>query len=265
MIVTETAVHVYATSDESPNLSFEPVTSFFLGCRATGASWSPSTQHASTAWRIEILVATETNELRLLESVRQGSEASTSNKKLADTYARVTDLAWCASPGYESYAAAACSDGTVRLWDLEGGCRTHYLNSAVLSVAFHPKVPKLLLAMESSGVGYLLDWLASDGEVRTAASFHEPITLGAHATQHYEAQGAAAWQAQDADMVGALLGSRWCVWNVHEASVPVASGQLHQPSVHGGLRFCPTNSRLFAVFAHGSMTPAVHILSLIHI
>ena len=257
MIVTETAVHVYATSDESPNLSFEPVTSFFLGCRATGASWSPSTQHASTAWRIEILVATETNELRLLESVRQGSEASTSNKKLADTYARVTDLAWCASPGYESYAAAACSDGTVRLWDLEGGCRTHYLNSAVLSVAFHPKVPKLLLAMESSGVGYLLDWLASDGEVRTAASFHEPITLGAHATQHYEAQGAAAWQAQDADMVGALLGTRWCVWNVHEASVPVASGQLHQPSVHGGLRFCPTNSRLFAVFAHGSMRPSI--------
>ena len=259
MIVTETAVHVYATSDESPNLSFEPVTSFFLGCRATGASWSPSTQHASTAWRIEILVATETNELRLLESVRQGSEVSTSSKKLADTHARVSDLAWCASAGYESYAAAACADGTVRLWDLEGGCRTHYLNSAVLSVAFHPKVPKLLLAMESSGVGYLLDWLASDGELRTAASFHEPVTLGAHATQHYEAQGAAAWQAQDADMVGALLGSRWCVWNVHEASVPVASGQLHLPSVHGGLRFCPTNSRLFAVFAHGSMSPAVHI------
>ena len=46
---------------------------------------------------------------------------------------------------------------------------------------------------------------------------------------------------------------------MREASVPVASGQLHQPSVHGGLRFCPTNSRLFAVFAHGSMTPAVHI------
>ena len=109
MIVTETAVHVYVTSDESPNLSFEPVTSFFLGCRATGASWSPSTQHASTAWRIEILVATETNELRLLESVRQGSEASTSNKKLADTHARVSDLAWCASAGYESYAAAALS------------------------------------------------------------------------------------------------------------------------------------------------------------
>lgn len=262
MFATHTGVHVYAAHTPAhgePSIALEYVTSFFLGSRATAATWSPSTlytrnESGATSWRIEILAATDAGDVRILEALREeGGERTTTTRHIASTPAQVLDAAWCTAPNYESYAATACADGTAYVWNLEPDnvqCTPLYLDTSVLSVAFHPKVPKLLLTVESSGVGRLIDWLASRDEMRTTASFHEPMTLGAHATHKHEAQGAAAWQAQDADMVGALFGTRWCVWNVNASPVPVASGQLALPTsgAVGGFRFCPTNPRLFAVY-----------------
>ena len=272
-LATDTSVHVYDThgQHDPPSVLFRPVTSFFLGCRIISAAWSPSTRcirdsDDADSWQIEILVATDVDELRLL-TASSDEDVPTSHKKVADLHARVLDVAWCGSSGYESFVATACADGAVQVWNLEpengsdsATCQTHYLDSAVLSVAFHTKMPKLLLAFESGGVGYCIDWLASREELRTTASFHEPMTVGLHATQGYDAQGAAAWQSQDADIVGALLGTRWSVWNMSTGHVPVASGQLHQTSAtgYGGFRFCPTNSRLFAVFVS---TLSHHVLT----
>ncbi|WFD28072.1 hypothetical protein MNAN1_003080 [Malassezia nana] len=249
--------------EEPPNLTLKPVTSFFVGSRVCSAAWSPSTAYEgdNKEWRLDIVVATELMELRLLEAY--GPDGSSTQRKLGDTHARINDLVWCPTPGYESFVVAGTASGVVQVWNLESNetdstelaasCKQLYLDSSVLSVSFHPRIPKLLFTLESSGVGRMIDWLASDEELRTVVTFYEPYTLGAHTTQLTEAQGAGAWQSQDSDIMGALLGSRWCVWNVSEGNpVEVASGVLHS-GVHsshesGGFRFCPTNSRLFALY-----------------
>lgn len=249
---------------EPPALTFKPVTSFFVGSHVQSAAWSPSTAYdmdgEGKEWRLDIVVATDLMELRLLEAY--GPEGSSTQRKLGDTHARINDLAWCPASGYESYVVAGTATGVVQVWNLEqedvdaaASYKPLYLDSSVLSVGFHPRVPKLLFTLESNGIGRMIDWLASGDELRTTASFYEPSALGAHTTQLMEVQGAGAWQSQDSDIVGALLGTRWCVWNVSE-SMPkaVATGTLHSGGAGAGahepngLRFCATNSRLFALY-----------------
>ncbi|WFD24175.1 RNA helicase [Malassezia equina] len=207
---------------DPPALSLQPVTSFFVGSRVRSAAWSPSTAYdtdnedGNKEWRLDIVVATDLKELHLLEAY--GPAGSSTQRKLGDTYASVNDLAWCPASGYESFVVAGTATGVVQVWNLEpeeaestelaASCKSLYLDSAVLSVSFHPRVPKLLFALESSGVGRMIDWLASGDELRTTATFYEPTTLGAHTTQLMEAQGAGAWQSHDSEIVGALLGSR---------------------------------------------------------
>ncbi|WFD20294.1 RNA helicase [Malassezia caprae] len=246
---------------EPPALTLKPVTSFFVGSRVQSAAWSPSTAYDADGegkeWRLDIVVATDLMELRLLEAY--GPDGSSTQRKLGDTHAHINDLAWCPASGYESYVVAGTASGTVQVWNLEpedtdaaASCKPLYLDSSVLSVSFHPRVPKLLFTLESSGVGRMVDWLASGDELRTTATFYEPSALGAHTTQLTEAQGAGAWQSQDSDIVGALLGTRWCVWNVNESTPKaLATGTMHSGGgAHesGGLRFCATNSRLFALY-----------------
>ena len=269
-------MHVYEVlhNSDDATLLMREVTSFFIGCRVTGATWSPGTRYtgdsSSEPWRLEIVVATEVQELRLLQAM--GPESSTStNDLLGDTQVSINDVAWCMVPGYERYVAAAGEDGTLQIWDLEPEgsgpvCHELYFDAPLLSVAFHSKMPKLLFVMDGSGVGRFVDWLASiapsasgSTDVRLAASITDPVTLSAYAAEHADVRGAGAWQPQDAGVVGALLGTHWCVWNVSSngaargAAAPEETGvvrgaeHLLQLPRGGSFRFSLTNPRLFAV------------------
>lgn len=171
-------------------------------------------------------------------------------------------------PGYEQYVAVAGDDGTLQLWDLESesGESRHtdiYVDAPLLSVSFHEKMPKLLCVIDAAGVIRLVDWLASmagpSGELQSTLALSSPDTLAEYATMRLCATGGGTWQPQDPNLIGALLGTRWSVWNASATdsnpSRPVAGGDLSGatgalgriPS-GGGFRWCPTNSRLFAVF-----------------
>lgn len=207
------------------------------------------------------------DELRLLSHSAHG----TSSTVLGTTSARINDMAWCATPGYEQYVACAAQDGAVQLWDLEPtqgtpACHTLRLGASIQTVAFHAKVPKLLLAVDASGVGRLIDWLASISngahEAQTTMAFADPSAVALHAAQGVCTAGRAAWQAQDPDVIGALLGTHWSVWNVGARSAhptrPLSSGTLAASALPGpgGFAFSPTNSRLFAVYAP-ALSPAL--------
>lgn len=171
-------------------------------------------------------------------------------------------------PGYEQYVAVAGDDGTLQLWDLEpeSGIPVHtdiLFGTSLLSVAFHAQMPKLLYVVDAAGVSRLIDWLASlegpAGDVQTMLALAEPTTLAEYATEGVRAVGNGTWQAQDPALIGALLGTRWSVWNTGAAdsnpSRPVASGEicgaagaLGRMPGGGGFRWCPTNPRLFAVY-----------------
>ncbi|PKI84173.1 hypothetical protein MVES_002159 [Malassezia vespertilionis] len=206
-----------------------------------------------------LLVATADKQLRLL---RHDAVHGTEMSVLAQSQTPIHDLDWCATPGYEQYVAAAGDDGSLQIWDLEPEhgvpeCHTMRLGASILSVSFHAKVPKLLLAVDASGVGRLIDWLASISpecdDVQTAVTFSDPSALAANVTQGICAMGGAAWQPHDPDVVGALLGTRWCVWNLASHTTnptrPSAHGAFQSGPMPsgGGIRFCPTNARLFAL------------------
>lgn len=207
------------------------------------------------------------DELRLLSATAQ----ETTSTVLGPTHTVVHELAWCSAPGYEQYLAAACEDSTVQLWDLEppsGTPERHALRLAapVQSVAFHVRMPKLLLAFDASGVGRLIDWLASLApgvhDAQTTLSFSDASALALHATQGVHTPAYAAWQAQDADVIGAVLGARWSVWQVgaqgaHPARAAL-QGTLGATTVpgRGCFAFAPTNARLFAV-STPALSPAL--------
>lgn len=203
------------------------------------------------------------DELRLLTATHD----ATSSAVLGTAGARIGDLAWCAAPGYEQYVAVGCDDHTVQLWDLEpahGGraaaARVLRVGAPVRTVAFHTHVPKLLLVVDASGVGRLVDWAAAlaapDARaLPTSASFADAHAVAQHAAQGAPAAGHAAWHALDADVVGAALGAHWHVWQLgargggaHVVLHGAVPGGAQQP---GGacLAFAPTNARLLAVGA----------------
>ncbi|WFD35384.1 hypothetical protein MCUN1_002238 [Malassezia cuniculi] len=271
LLSTDIAVHVYETVVNDTSLSFAPVTSFLVGSRTTAAAWSPGSSYdtgedAGDECKITIIVATDTQELRLLQSF--GKKDQPENRLLGRTGIDVNDIAWCMVPGYEQYVAVAGNDGTLQLWDLEteSGEPSHtdiYLETSLLSVSFHVKMPKLLYVIDAAGVSRLVDWLASmespSGDAQSTLALADPETLAEYTTQGIRATGSGTWQPQDPDLIGALLGTRWSVWNAggteSNPSRPVASGELSGtanalgriPS-GGGFRWCSTNPRLFAVF-----------------
>ncbi|WFD06937.1 hypothetical protein MVES1_002292 [Malassezia vespertilionis] len=271
-IATDQSVYAYAIHTNDAHLQLAPVASFFLGAAVYALAWSPGAQYPNAegegVCRVELLVATADKQLRLL---RHDAVHGTEMSVLAQSQTPIHDLDWCATPGYEQYVAAAggayatnltTDDGSLQIWDLEPEhgvpeCHTMRLGASILSVSFHAKVPKLLLAVDASGVGRLIDWLASISpecdDVQTAVTFSDPSALAANVTQGICAMGGAAWQPHDPDVVGALLGTRWCVWNLASHTTnptrPSAHGAFQSGPMPsgGGIRFCPTNARLFAL------------------
>lgn len=181
----------------------------------------------------------------------------------------VNDLAWCSASGYEQYLAAAGDEGTLQIWDLEPAdgsaeprCTSLTFFTPLLSVSFHQHLPKLLLVMDGAGVGRLVDWLASVVEPapldpQVVMTFAAPDALATNTLQGTEAAGGAAWQPQDPNVIGAMLGAQWSVWNTGATHMnparPTATGLVTTGEVGpmpsgGGFRWCPTNARLFAVF-----------------
>ncbi|WFC94718.1 hypothetical protein MBRA1_001352 [Malassezia brasiliensis] len=260
-VATEHSVFVYATHTDGARLALHRVASFLVGARAAALAWSPGAQYGQEdgVVRIELLAAVG-DELRLLTATHD----ATSNAVLGTAGVRIDDVAWCAAPGYERYVAVGCADG-VQLWDLEPADGAHAavrrvlrLGAPVVSVAFHAHVPKLLLAVDASGVGRLVDWPAAlDAReahaVPTHASFADAPAVARHAAQGAAARGHAAWHAQDAEVVCAALGAHWRVWQVPRGG---AARVVLQGAVPGGaapagawVAWAPTNARLLAVGA----------------
>ena len=206
------------------------------------------------------MLAAVGDELRLLTATHDAS----SSVVLGTAGARIEDVAWCAAPGYEQYVAVGGAEG-VQLWDLEpaDGARAAVrrvvpCGAPVASVAFQTQVPKLLLVVDASGVGRLLDWPAALAApaaraVPTHASFADAPAVARHAAQGAAARGHAAWHAQDAEMVCAAFGAHWRVWQVPRGG---AARVVLQGAVPGGAQpagacvaWAPTNARLLAVGA----------------
>ncbi|WFD33072.1 hypothetical protein MSPP1_004129 [Malassezia sp. CBS 17886] len=271
MAATEHTVHVHEAQLQAnrATLQFREVASFFIGCGVVGVAWSPACTFSSadvdedgmtSEWKIELIVATELRELRLLRAL--GPDPAEENVVLCCAPEDITDVAWCTAAGYEQYLAAAGLDGTLFLCDLDA---THVrlagvpLGASLLAVAFHAKLPKLLLAVDASGVSRLVDWLAAiaaPDDACVALSFSDAPTLARYTAHATLATGAGAWQPQDADVVGTLYGTRWGVWNVggKGSAVPLIHGDVgvYGAAGRGRFRWCPTNARLFA-----TLTPSV--------
>ncbi|WFD43500.1 hypothetical protein MPSI1_002162 [Malassezia psittaci] len=261
-VATRNTLSIYTSQVSDRRLSFRQINSYLIGSAISALAFSPGSQYGEQdgVHKIEMVIAVG-NDIQLVSDSDQGVAVTTVGK-IPGTRV-VLDIAWSSAPGYEQYLATACSDNSLQLWDLEpaqGGApvyRTLMVKEPVQTVAFHPRLPKLLLVVDASGTGRFIDWFASfapgSHKLQTAASFSEAKAVAANFTQGVQSLGQAAWQAQNPDLVGAVFGSRWSIWNVAADNSMAAQLQVsgktgtHVQPGHGFFAFATTNSRLFSV------------------
>ncbi|KAF8590022.1 hypothetical protein K439DRAFT_1628231 [Ramaria rubella] len=213
---------------------------------------------------------------------------------------KVNDLTWCGGFGEDSYRylASVSDDKILIFWDLTPSTadapapitpphsplrspsptnRPQPLAFAVPyahplhTVASHPSTSKELVVSDCQGSVFVVDWrvdptmdVEADEQYRglSVAQLIDPRALAdARTGMQTVWGGAAAWQQQDMNIVGAAYGARWSIWDMRnlQGGKPIATGQGFTHGTHR-FRWCPTSPHLFALSTHSPLEDAaIHI------
>ncbi|KAL1925183.1 uncharacterized protein VTP21DRAFT_66 [Calcarisporiella thermophila] len=140
--------------------------------------------------------------------------------------------------------ASVSSDRTCKIWSFADRqtLQTISLASAGISVRWHRADNTHLMIAEQSGAIRLYDWTRQ--ERLWALSLHEASTGLRSGIGPRAGLKCADWRPGNAQCFGALVGSKWCLWNLRE-NHPEQRGEGHAES-GGKFRFSPANPRYFA-------------------
>ncbi|KAJ7694085.1 hypothetical protein B0H17DRAFT_1168601 [Mycena rosella] len=210
---------------------------------------------------------------------------------LSGHHGRVNDMAFCGGRGEDStrYLATVSDDKMLMVWDLYPTLDTSSnrtspdslgmsgsssppprLQPTAYVIAFphplntvdaHPSSSKEFLVSDARGSIFLTDW-RSDPEEGDYDSWRmvelvEPYALAATSTGLSVQGGWAAWRGDNPDIVGAVYGSRYSLWDISrlQGGKPTSGNSFPQ----GGHRFrwCPTFPDYFAISTQSPLKGAV--------
>ncbi|KAJ7172752.1 hypothetical protein C8R46DRAFT_1087215 [Mycena filopes] len=260
--------------------SLKLVASFHIGSRISALAWSPRTvsPSASDDWLIELTAASADFGLHLLTKVPEREETVYPfGGGLSGHHGRVNDMTFCGGKGEDSirYVATVSDDKMLMVWDLyptldtssgrsspESGMSaspprlqpTAYVIAfphPLTSVSSHPSSSKAFLVSDTRGSIFLTDWRSdpedSDYDSWRLVELIEPYALAATSTGISVPGGWAAWRGDNADIVGAVYGSRYSLWDISrlQGGKPMSGNSFPQ----GGHRFrwCPSYPEYFAI------------------
>jgi len=173
------------------------------------------------------------------------------------------------------YVATVSDDKMMMVWDLEtratGGSPSigtdragdrNFLDRAqpaayaipfphpLTSVSSHPLSSKEFLVSDNRGSIFLTDWrsdLEEDSRHLNVVELIEPRALS-DAVGGLGSTGVAAWRADNPDIIGAIYGSRYSIWDLSnlQGGKPNISGPGFTEGGHQ-FRWCPTFSEYFAL------------------
>ncbi|KIY51943.1 hypothetical protein FISHEDRAFT_64060 [Fistulina hepatica ATCC 64428] len=207
---------------------------------------------------------------------------------LSGHHGKINDITYCGGETADStkYVATVSDDKTLMVWDLNPSIhippkattaaalfstpsleRHPPVSYAVLfplpltTVCAHPSTSKEFLVSDCHGTVYITDWRSDRAAVPDivdeSLSWHQgnllelvdPSTmLSASAGNSLVRQGNAAWRRDNPDLIGAVNGSRWAVWNVAklQGCKPFLSGTTLSPQSNR-FRWCHTFPEYFAI------------------
>ncbi|KAJ7135044.1 hypothetical protein C8R43DRAFT_1072941 [Mycena crocata] len=263
----------------------KPIASFHIGSRITALAFSPRTVSPSCSddWLVELTAASADFGLHLLTKPVASDETVFSfGGGLSGHHGRVNSMAFCGGRGEDStrYVAtvSVLDDKMLMVWDLYPTLDTSssrrsspdsMLGSSsppprlqptayviafphpLATVSAHPSSSKEFLVSDTRGSVFLTDWRSdpddSDYETWRMVELIEPYALAATSTGLSVQGGCAAWRGDNADIVGAVYGSRYSLWDISrlQGGKPISGNSFPQ----GGHRFrwCPNSPEYFAI------------------
>ncbi|KAJ7489969.1 hypothetical protein B0H11DRAFT_2011256 [Mycena galericulata] len=274
--------------------SVKSVASFHIGSRITALAFSPRTVSPSFSddWLIELTAASADFGLHLLTRLPTSDETVFPfGGGLSGHHGRVNDMTFCGGKGADStrYVATVSDDKMLMVWDLYPTVDTSSNRSSVESlgmsgsssplprlqptayviafphplttVSSHHSSSKEFLVSDARGSIFLTDWRSdpdeNDFESWRLVELIEPHALAATAMGFSVQGGWAAWRGDNADIVGAVYGSRYSLWDISrlQGGKPTTGNSFPQ----GGHRFrwCPTFPEHFAISTQSPTKGAV--------
>lgn len=251
----------------------------------SSATISPT---SSDQWLIELTAASADFGLHLLtKSPTANENVFPFGGGLSGHHGKVNDMTFCGGRSEDSarYVATVSDDKMLMVWDLQP---TVDISSSVPStvqsppqnaspsptdrpqpttyvIAFphplatinsHPSTSKEFLVSDYRGSIFLTDWRSDLQDIDPSNWRHssllelvEPYTLS-DSTMGFSTQwqGSVAWRRDTTDIIGAVYGPRFSVWNTSSlfGGKPFASGVSFPEGGHR-FRWCPTFPEYFAI------------------
>ncbi|KAJ7470491.1 hypothetical protein FB451DRAFT_1253845 [Mycena latifolia] len=270
------------------------IASFHIGSKITAIAFSNRTASPSFSddWLIELTAASADFGLHLLTKMPDSVETVFAfGGGLSGHHGRVNDMTFCGGRGADStrYVATVSDDKMLMVWDLYPTVDTSSnrtspdslgmsgsssppprLQPTAYVLAFphplntvnsHPSSSKEFLVSDARGSIFLTDWRSdpddSDFESWRLVELVEPYALAATSTGLSVQGGSAAWRRDNPDIVGAVYGSRYSLWDISrlQGGKPTSGNSFPQ----GGHRFrwCPTFPEYFAISTQSPVKGAV--------
>ncbi|TFK42839.1 WD40-repeat-containing domain protein [Crucibulum laeve] len=261
------------------------------------SSTTVSPSASDDEWSIELAAAGADFGLHLLtKSSSSEEQIFPFGGGLSGHHGKVTDMTFCGGWGEDSarYVATVSDDKMLMVWDLHPSIditsnipsptRSLELDDTpsssrpqptayvipfphpLTSICSHPSTSKEFLVSDSHGSVYITDWRSDPEDPARSNLRHsslmelvEPSTL-ASATMGRSSQwsGSVAWRADAVDIIGAVYGSKFSVWDVSRLSggKPLFSGTSFSEGGHR-FRWCQTYPEYFAISTQSPTKGAV--------
>ncbi|KAJ6546410.1 hypothetical protein DFH09DRAFT_927287 [Mycena vulgaris] len=266
---TDHSVEILTITDRA----VKSVASFHIGSRITAIAFSPRTVSPSCSddWLIELTAASANFGLHLLTKLSDSDETVFAfGGGLSGHHGRVNDMTFCGGRGEDStrYVATVSDDKMLMVWDLYptldmssnrmspdslgmsgSSSPPPRLQPTAYVIAFphplntvnsHPSSSKEFLVSDARGSIFLTDWRSDPGDNSDFESWRlvelvEPYALAATSTGLSVQGGWAAWRRDNTDIVGAVYGSRYSLWDMSrlQGGKPTSGNSFPQ----GGHRF----------------------------
>ncbi|KAF7304767.1 DEAD-box protein abstrakt [Mycena kentingensis (nom. inval.)] len=257
---------------------FTPVAAFHVGQRITAIAFSPrsvSPIRSQDDWVIELVAASSNFGLHLLTKTPMLDESVYSfGGGLSGHHACVNDIAFCGGLGEDSarFVATVSNDKLLFVWDLDPSpaspksspslsmsperaqptAYTIAFRHALHSVCSHRSSSREFVVADARGSIFLTDW-RSDPDEADIDSWRQVELVDPHALATSTILGgSASWRIDNPDIVGAVFGSRYSIWDISklQGGKPLLSGVCQEGSDR--FRWCPT----LPIFAISSCSPA---------
>ncbi|THV08055.1 hypothetical protein K435DRAFT_959507 [Dendrothele bispora CBS 962.96] len=268
----------------------ELVALFHIGTRVTALAWSPRTISPSSSddWLYELVAAGSDFSLHFLTKTSSESEnVFHFGGGLSGHHGKINGMTFCGGSGEDAsrYVATVSDDKMLMVWDLYPPDSNNDTSSMdpnspsfsrsqptayaipfphpLTSINSHPSSSKEFLVSDCRGSIFLTDWRSDPGESPDDSSniveLSEPRALSdASLGLALHLSGSVAWHRGSADMVGAVYGSKYAVWDISklQGGKPSAVGTTFS---QGGnkFRWCDTHPEYFAISTQSPLKGAI--------